>query len=767
MRRDRSPDTSTPTAPAAILLRGLAPFALFALALVVRAAPWREVFAADDVIPIGSDVYYHLRRIAVAVFRAPEFLDFDSYLHFPECAQPIWPPLFDRAVAAVLAPLVPGGIDSGLAPLERLAMWVPPVLGAATVVIVFAVARRHFGFRTGLLAGGVLSVLSGHFWYSQVGFLDHHVAVALLATSLLGCAMQMVASLDAGRRPASWIWALAVGGFGAGALLLWPGSLLHVGLVHLALLAEMLHRPAPRARALASRLCGGYAVALLAIAPSGLSTEWAQWGPYSPVVISRFQPWLFAVAVLVSGSCALVWRSSGSGDAPGRRLAVFVAACIVGSAISVLALPGLGEGALDAWRWLAKDEAFQSRVVESMPIFIDAGRFTAVIALVRLSGFVFPLPIAAGWLWILHRNGRSRGPVALLLVFTVGLLGVTLLQKRFFNSASVGLAVVMALTAQALWQRARTRSARIALATGLALLLAPTFEPYRGPLWNEWRALRGEKIQVGGAFSLSLAQREMAVWLRDRTPRTSGWLGGEGKPEYGVLAPWPLGHVIQHVGRRPTIVDNFGDDLGGDGFAFAEQTFRAPASQGVEALDARGIRYVIAQRSGGFLSAPAPSGSLLRTLYHRDGSGGAEAAGHAISPAAARFRLAFESKGLRPADPEAEAVYKVFEVVPGAVIRGRAAPGSVVALRLGVFTNRGRKVFYRTRAVADVTGEFRVRVPYATGSEAPSLRTAPLYRLSCRDEVRGVAVAEQDVAEGRAVTSPSLCLAPEDEGGAL
>ena len=32
--------------------------------------------------------------------------------------------------------------------------------------------------------------------------------------------------------------------------------------------------------------------------------------------------------------------------------------------------------------------------------------------------------------------------------------------------------------------------------------------------------------------------------------------------EYGVMAHWTDGHVIEYVAQRPTIVTNFGDDLG-------------------------------------------------------------------------------------------------------------------------------------------------------------------------------------------------------------
>ena len=103
-------------------------------------------------------------------------------------------------------------------------------------------------------------------------------------------------------------------------------------------------------------------------------------------------------------------------------------------------------------------------------------------------------------------------------------------------------------------------------------------------------------------------------------------------------------------------------------------------------------------------------------------------------------------------------MYKVFEIVEGALITGSAAPGAVVGVRIGVFTNRGRKILYATHAIADVAGRYRVRVPYATGAGPERARTAPFYRLFCGDDVRVVAVSEAAVVEGETVDGPSLCL---------
>jgi dolichyl-diphosphooligosaccharide--protein glycosyltransferase len=737
-------------------LRWGAPIGLFVLALGVRCLGWREVFGVLRTVPVGSDAYYHLRRMTMLVFRPGASLDFDAYLHFPEGARPIWPPLFDRAAAALVRPWVPEALESGLPELERLAMWIPPLLGALTVVAVFALARRQFGWGAGLLAGGFLAVLSGHSWYSRVGFLDHHVAVAGVAALLLAAGMELVADRRGGSSLRAWAVASALGALGGVALLLWPGTLMHVSLVHVALLAEMLRRPRRESAALAAQLAVSHGVALAVVAPAGLASEWPQWGAFSPVVPSLFQPWLFVVATLVCAGCALAWRSPRA-DPASFRFATLAGAAAVAALASGLAFPALAAGIGDAWRWLAKEEAFQSLVAESKPLLFERDGFSLRVAVVRLSGFVLLVPFALTWLAVRLRHCATPGPALTLLLFTTGLSASALLQRRFFHDASVGIAVVFAVTLMAAWRRADTRSARVVLAGLGLLLIAPTLEPYARPLANEWRGLRGEKLQVGGSFAVARAQQELATWLREHTPTTSGWLG-DGRPEYGVLAPWPLGHLIQHAGRRPTIVDNFGDDLGEQGFAFAAQAFSSAAPDAAAALAERRLRYVVVQKSAGFLGGPASDGSLLRALYDRDGSGSESPAADAW-PALPQHRFAFETKGLDFREREAAAAYKVFETVPGALLEGRASPGALVGVRLGVFTNRGRKFLFETHAVAEPSGAYRVRVPYATEGGPEGVRTAPFYRLQCGEELRVVAVDEAAVTQGRSLPAPSLCLA--------
>jgi len=58
-------------------------------------------------------------------------LDFDPCVSFPFGAHPVWPPFLDWTIAALARPFV-----GDAASVERLIVWLPPLLGAATVVVI-------------------------------------------------------------------------------------------------------------------------------------------------------------------------------------------------------------------------------------------------------------------------------------------------------------------------------------------------------------------------------------------------------------------------------------------------------------------------------------------------------------------------------------------------------------------------------------------------------------------------------------------------------
>ncbi len=746
------------------------PAGLFVLAVAVRALTWPRVLAENRVFPFGSDAYYHLRRIVYSVVNFPATLEFDPYINFPVGAKPIWTPFLDLVVSALIRPWARELSDGGLGDIERFAVWVPPVLGGACVVAGYALVRRQFGFGPALLTGMVLSFLSGHSWYSQIGFIDHHAAVALVTTLLLDAAMSLLRAAARDRRGEVWRRALWTGVLAGCVLLVWPGSLLHVAILECGLFVFLLTRD-QRGEALtcAAWLAALHAAAFACVAPFCLGNAWPQWARLSPVVLSDFQPWFFALigaALLIARG---LWGVDALGASRARRIASLAFAVSALLAASAALLPELWTGAVDAWHWLAKQDQFQMQVSESRPLLVTEGHLDLSVATLRLSYFVFCFPLALIVLSFAVRRDRERAALWLLFAWGAGLFALTLLQRRFCNSFSVVFAVTLAVSvcwghralAARLGRGAGRRAAlRLAFSIGVVLLMLPSLRTYGTHLSGVRAAVRGERLALPPRAVVKRTAVQMSAWLRAQTPPTVGWLDPSQRPRYGVLAPWYLGHIIKYVARRPTVVDNFGDDVSRTSFAWSQQYYLDTEAEVLPELDARQVRYVVVQRrqEETLDEEPRPR-ALFHSLYTHDGSrfvGNDPEVGEV--PALTRHRLVFESRGLpRENASDSPPIFKVYEVVPGALVVGRAAPGTDVRITLGLRTNQQRRFVFEAGTRADARGRYELRLPYATREGPWSIRTGPAYMLTCDMQTSLLALSEQDIRQGRLVTGPTMC----------
>jgi dolichyl-diphosphooligosaccharide--protein glycosyltransferase len=734
------------------------PLALFVLAFAIRCLPIQSVFVRGRTLLFDPDAYYHLRRIVYTAVNFPSTLALDPYINHPDGGRPIWTPLFDGVVALLLLPWR-GGDDP--ADLERAAVFVPPLLGAATVVTLYVVARRHFGQATATLAGVILALLSGHFWYSQLGFVDHHAAEALAATATLGAAMTLLARAGAAAPNATSLRrsALATGIGFAASFLLWPGMLLHVAAIEAALAVYALtRRERAPAAAFALQLALAHAIALALVAPFALPARWTAFGAFSPVVLSGFQPWLLGALSLAWAGCAAAWRRDAAGGSPARRL-LFAAGLVVALGVaSAWAFPGLVAAAGDPWHWFAGADSFQRSVGESLPLFRQGGEPTLKIAFARLSAFSLLVPLALGV--GVRRALRSPAPAPQLACFAWAcvLAAATIVQRRFFNAASVGVALLFALALVEAQRELARRfpRARIRVLAALALaavaLLLPTLQTYAWDAGNVWRALRGKDPRLTPSTQERVAIAELASWIRTATPIPSEWLDASARPAWGILAPWEIGHVLEYTARRPTVSDNFGNDIGSENYERALRYFQSDEASAAALLEALSVRYVVSQRDTDFLGAAPPADSMAIGLFERDGSAQAGAA------ALARHRLVHDAKPLyftaRPNEPR----YKVFEFVRGAEIVGESAPGAQIRATLELRSNRGRPFRYAALAVAGDDGRYALRVPYATEGGPPGIEVAPAYLLACDGEQQAVTVDESAVQTGARIDGPDLCV---------
>jgi asparagine N-glycosylation enzyme membrane subunit Stt3 len=619
---------------------------LVALAVWVRALQRALVLTPGGVVPVDGDSFYHFRRIAWSVHNFPGFLSVDPYVNFPRGGEPIWSPTFDFVLAALVRGLLGVGSDGDM---ERLLCWVPALLGGLHVALLYLLGRRFLSGPAAVAGALLLAFLPAHSSYSQVGFVDHHVAVSLAGSLVLFAALHFAAR--PGRREAVWL-GLAF----AGSLLVWPGGLIQVAVAQAALLAFCLSRSeGGHAAEVARRLAAAHLLAAAAVAPLCLGRTWVRWGDLSPLVLSNFQPLWLAAGALSFAGLAEVWRRAGFPRGPLGRAA---GALAVGAAVAVLAValfPELaGAAAPDAWAWLARGEEFQAVVKESQPLLWRNGELRLRSGVVFLSGGLLLAPVAAAVL-VWRARAASRPELGVLAAWAIAFVALALAQKRFAVDAAPALALLLPAAVDAglaAAPRSRRRLlAALAVSVGLALY-APLL------LWYETRPAAAARRARRMALTLDAAR-----WLRAHSPPTAGWLAPGPPPAYGVLGPWGAGHALRYVAQRPVVQDNFGDDVGGEGFAAAEAYFSAESEPaGVAILEQLRVRYVLVGRSGSGHGRGYGPTSLLARLRREGAVTTRGGAAQPPDPPLVRHRLVYESEPLdsRPRGPH----WKLFELVP-------------------------------------------------------------------------------------------------------
>jgi asparagine N-glycosylation enzyme membrane subunit Stt3 len=283
--------------------------------------------------------------------------------------------------------------------------------------------------------------------------------------------------------------------------------------------------------------------------------------------------------------------------------------------------------------------------------------------------------------------------------------------------------------------------------------LAPGWSSYSQDVAAALRPA-GESRQVPPWFGARIALVEMTRWLALRTPRTRGWLDPDQQPEYAVLAPWDLGHAIGYSGRRPTVVDNFGDDLGPRNFALAGRYWESAEPAASEILEELGARYVVLSHAYVVTHRVDPRSVTAGLALHPGRP--ADRPSAQDPPPLERHRLVYESRRWGSESAAAPPLYRVFEHVPGARVVGRADPGSAVELSLPMRSGR-RELVYRASAHAAADGRFELRVPYATEGGPRGVRVEDPYTLACKGDSVSLAVSEEAVRSGGQVIAPPLC----------
>jgi asparagine N-glycosylation enzyme membrane subunit Stt3 len=696
-----------------VVLSGLA---VALLAVAIRMRNLAAIFLSGFPVLFGTDPWYHLRRIELALHGGFGIPQFDAYVNFPNGATIDWPPGFDVLMAAgslALEPFMPA--DYGL--VGTLAVMVP-VLGALTPLLAMVLAWRLYGPRAGLWAGLLLALTNAVVSYSSVGRVDHHVVEPLWLLVLL--VAYSWSSSAPGNRFRLLVTGAAIGlapGF-------WPGAVAFSLPLFLAWLA--LGRRDPRAWR-----DGAFAFASAAVFAAVLSasSRWAWAGSFDYYALSLFQPMVFlALSLSLLALRALPLRAAVAGFA--------------GVALLGFALEAPRTALLRAFAYLFTTESQISTVFESTPLLEMGPGF----AVEWLSPWILAWPLVAFFAFrTADRPGRVCVAWALVLTSVLALL-----QTRFAPLLAVPFAIALAGALDGAVERiGKGFKVSVAATAVLLVTLWPTVAPSLAP---QTVALP----QLGASL-------DALLWLRDVPPATSHYLDPIEQPEYGVLSAWGWGHWITAIAHKPSVASPLGQsDANLEGVRNSARVLLATTErEGAEVAESLGIRFLfltplfrglegmVLQLGHDFGSYATESEDGTRTLEPAYLASLHSQLFLPIDelPASERFRLVYEGQAVHSFLERERPYVKIFQLVPGATLVGRCSAGEVVA-EATIATNTGRRLPYRQRMKPAADGAFELRIPYASEPiPAGSSGQGPL-RVRCGARVSELALSHEAVERG-------------------
>ena len=203
---------------------------IFLLGLVLRLYAGRNSLQGGNVLFVGYDEFYHMRRILYTVAHFPNTLWFDSYLDYPHGLNITWPPFFDQLMAAVSLAF---GQHSQHG-IEMVSAIVPVFIGSIAIVAVYYMVKEIFDRKTALMSAFMTALAPYYVQNSMLGETDHHSLEVLL---LIFAIMFLVIALS--KRKQRHLFAIAAGVSMAGLAYTWLGSSAYFGMILIYALVQM------------------------------------------------------------------------------------------------------------------------------------------------------------------------------------------------------------------------------------------------------------------------------------------------------------------------------------------------------------------------------------------------------------------------------------------------------------------------------------------------------------------------------------------------
>lgn len=621
------------------------------------------------------DSYDHLRRVTLGVHSFPAVPSFDSYAAYPKGLGQVWSPLYDYILSAVC--LLLGG---SRVVIETVCFFANPFYTAITIVLLFFVTKRAFSSEAGGIAAAfLLAINPGHISSSIPMNFGHHVfePIAILLLFSLAFFEKGDRLPVRGKLVAAFFLVLAI--------FMWRGSTVYWGITILVVFVRCI---AVHNRKLSLDYAMAFAGASVAIAAYCVLDPWGTAHGFNFGIISWFH-----VLVLALCSIMLIFYSTAI-----NRKTFFITSLLVLSGIALLILPPVRRffseiltgiiflrGGGDAW---LNSNTEMHGVFSKYDFLFSASYLSA-------SWFAAPVTAVLAFLkW--YKGGKSdKYLIALVIWSPVIFLGLVL---RYAVIAGVIASLSGGYLFSLAWQRWKDVKQRTVLVLVAASLFLPSYPHYKGTLTLELPPY----IKYG-----LVGKSGVLNWIKNNTPKTSYYLAPRKRPEYGVLASWYLGAQIYQIAERPAMSTAFGWEAHG---FFEQNCFMATTDQekALAIVKQNRIRYLLmnafikfdnlyaialeGEKKGvlqpGTTGGYEPVRSVYKRLIYYDGTGFMAPDG--VVRALKNYRLIFET------DYSEENVnyYKVFEVVPGATLLGRAVPNTRIFLRLPLQTSASRMIYF-------------------------------------------------------------------------
>ncbi|MEW6746255.1 MAG: STT3 domain-containing protein [Planctomycetota bacterium] len=678
------------------------------------------------------DPYFNFHRTRLALDEFPALPLRDRFIFYPEAypdghAIPAAPGLVWLAAAwCKLA----GTDSSTILGVARCSAWLPPLLGALAVLVVFMASRALFPAARGapLLAAVLLLTIPTHHFFAQYGRLDHHVAEPI--TSWLVMAFALKAALGRARRPQ--MASATAGILAVLAVLFWPAALMPYLVVHLVMaVLAVLRGPAVVARASEMAATAlACSVLLLPVMPHASCFDiWT---------ISLLQPTLFAVAFGIWVTARLFVATGGLQ----RVMITAPCAALLGGA---LLFPPLRAALVEGFRWVLRDDPVISIVPESRPL-----PFNLELLFQLFGPHLVLLPAAlmgAALLAILRREQRAEWSAA--TVWLGAALALTLVQFRFSTYVPIPLATTLGLLAAAAWKWCRERSPvprTLALAGMIGLGAATLTTGVERAVFCQPGSIHKDP-EAEASFARESAYHQCALFLRG--PETRYRLA---RPSSEAL-PRPVavdlfGHGVIALGERPVIASGFGSNL--EAHYANACLFTFTEKDALRLCEKWDIEYYLAcwlppETLEGYRRMAAERGelagqSLNDRLFVQLGMGGLPEPGAEPQRAVMGFRAVFE--------PDEEGWVRVFQRVRGARLRIKAQSGTLVGARLPLKTGKGSERRWQDLAKAGLDGLVDLVLPYATTEPNGQFVAQQPYSIRVGPDLYHCHVTEEDVIKG-------------------